>query len=124
MSFEVCLSFSKAFTVDLPSCDKMPFEITKAHAKSNRIRRIQCENGLFLEVLCDGSVQGVRHKKTDYGVFHLYSVGPNMVVIRNISTGLYLSVEESTISTRRPPKTGNILSGNHRYVDNATGTVS
>ena len=34
------------------------------------------------------------------GVFHLYSVGPNMVVIRNISTGLYLSVEESTISTR------------------------
>ena len=53
--------------MDLPSCYKMPLEITKAHAKSNRIRRIQCENGLFLEVLCDGSVQGVRHKKTDYG---------------------------------------------------------
>lgn len=42
-------------------------ELTKYHARSQRIRRIQCENGLFLEVLCDGSLQGVQHKITDYG---------------------------------------------------------
>lgn len=47
-------------------------ELTKSHAKSHRIRRIQCENGLFLEVLCDGSLQGVKHKTTDYGKQSLF----------------------------------------------------
>ena len=47
------------------------FELTKSHAKSSRIRRIQCENGLFLEVLCDGSLSGVKEGTTDYGMLTL-----------------------------------------------------
>ena len=47
------------------------FELTKSHAKSSRIRRIQCENGLFLEVLCDGSLSGVKEGTTDYGMLAL-----------------------------------------------------
>ena len=34
------------------------------------------------------------------GVFHLYSVGPNLVVIRSIMTGLFLSLEHSTLTTK------------------------
>eukprot|EP00112_Aurelia_sp_Birch-Aquarium-sp1_P001024 Seg110.6 transcript_id=Seg110.6/GoldUCD/mRNA.D3Y31 product="Fibroblast growth factor 14" protein_id=Seg110.6/GoldUCD/D3Y31 len=76
------------------------FELTKSHTKSSRIRRIQCENGLFFEVLCDGSLSGVKEGTTDYGVFHLYSMGPNLVVIRNIMTGLFLSADEAALTTK------------------------
>ena len=34
------------------------------------------------------------------GVFHLYSVGPNLVVIRNIMTGLFLSAKETAVTTK------------------------
>ncbi|XP_065669568.1 uncharacterized protein LOC100200699 isoform X4 [Hydra vulgaris] len=78
-------------------------ELRKQHAKYFRIRRIQCLNGLFLEVLCDGEVRGTVHDSTKYGVyhlvtvvlylgvFHLVTVGVNKLAIRSLMTGLFVA---------------------------------
>ncbi|XP_065669567.1 uncharacterized protein LOC100200699 isoform X3 [Hydra vulgaris] len=67
-------------------------ELRKQHAKYFRIRRIQCLNGLFLEVLCDGEVRGTVHDSTKYGVFHLVTVVLYLGVYHLVTVVLYLGV--------------------------------
>ena len=65
--------------------------LRKQHAKYSRIRRVQCLNGLFLEVLCDGKVRGTINDSTKYGTS----------IITTIRNSFLLKFEYRCVKTKK-----------------------
>lgn len=59
-----------------------------------RKRKLQCRNGHFLEVRPDGTVRGTKNNDSIYTVFHLNSVGPNIVTLWAAEARLYVGIDD------------------------------